>query len=70
MKILLTIEELPETEGSCWDGENDGLTPSKSRPQPHQANLGQNDRSTVPSDCSLRDQLSHGHGRTLVLEIS
>lgn len=28
MKILLPIKKLPETEGSCWEGDDDRLTSS------------------------------------------
>lgn len=32
--------EHPAAEGICQSTENDGITPSKSRSQPHPANLG------------------------------
>ncbi len=53
------MPDLPVMEGICWNIEKDRLASSKSRPQPHWANLGsiwtQNklDKSIVYSKKSL-----------------
>lgn len=40
INIILTIEEVPVIEVICWNTENDGLDPSKSRPQPPSSTSG------------------------------
>ena len=35
LNFLLTIAGTTSDRSCCWNNENDGLTPSKSDPQPH-----------------------------------
>lgn len=62
--------ELTLAEEICWNTDDDRLVPSKSRPQPHLANLGRARRWADQLCCLCRWKTCRRTGKILVLKFS